>query len=72
MLVVGNGPTTADEAWMILLDREKVNDPEKLNELIITLGLNSGNDLMMLQQNEIADIAITLKSIPQRRFLQLF
>ena len=60
------------EAWTMLQDADKVADDARLTELIEIHGLQSGADLALLQQPEIADLALTLKSVPQRRFLQLF
>ena len=60
------------EAWEIVMHYDKVADPRRLNELFITFGIIGPESLHNRNPNEIQAIAMTLKSIPRRRFLQLF
>ena len=60
----------AAEAWAILHEPAHCIDPPRLQELILSFGVTSGADLMMLQSHEVDEIALTLKTIPQRKFLQ--
>jgi len=62
----------AQEAWEIITHFDKVIDPRRLNELLMSMGIMSAEGLVRRHPGEVQAIAQTLKPVPRRRFLQLF